>query len=76
MLCLECRFERKKGLGLAVQGLHSLLQGSGDDAASKVWGQARLLLAGGYDKRLAENVAHLQELQKLVGDKVGENRIL
>jgi hypothetical protein len=28
----------------------------------------RLVLAGGYDPRLPENVEHLQELKQLVGE--------
>jgi len=50
------RFERKKGIGLALQALHELLQ-------RKPGCAARLIVAGGYDARLAENREHLAELQ-------------
>lgn len=62
---LARRFERKKGIGLAIRALHELLQreqsGNGSAAA-----EARLVIAGGYDARLAENREHLEELQALV----------
>jgi hypothetical protein len=50
------RFERKKGLALALRCLAELRRG-GDDAAP-----LHLVQAGGFDPRLAENVEHLQEL--------------
>ncbi|PSC71528.1 alpha-1,3 1,6-mannosyltransferase ALG2 [Micractinium conductrix] len=53
------RFERKKGIGLAVEALQEL-RGRG---AAHV--DARLVVAGGYDPRLPENVEHLEELRAL-----------
>ncbi len=66
------RFERKKGLALAVKALKQLVDGGGGGQGSKggagAAGRARLLLAGGWDARLAENVQHLQELKQLVSN--------
>ena len=58
------RYERKKNIGLAIRALAKL----GDC-------QARLIVAGGYDSRVRENVEHHQELVDLaenlnVTDKV------
>ena len=50
------RYERKKNLGLAIDALCELKSGGG--AAAK----ALLVVAGGYDERVAENVQHLEEL--------------
>jgi alpha-1,3/alpha-1,6-mannosyltransferase len=57
------RFERKKGIPLAVEALHLLVarEGGHDDGV----GGPRLVIAGGYDSRLAENVQHLRELGAL-----------
>lgn len=52
------RFERKKGLPLSLQAL-SHIQQKGSPAKYK------LVLAGGYDERLAENREHLIELKNL-----------
>ena len=63
------RFERKKGLSLAVRALAELK--AADDLAGghpSVAGAARLVMAGGYDPRLSENVEHLAELQQEVYD--------
>lgn len=49
------RYERKKGVELAVRGL-SLMDRRED---------ARLVIAGGYDDRLAENRDYMQELRDL-----------
>jgi hypothetical protein len=56
LLC--CRFERKKGIDLALKALHQLHQ-------RKPGSTAVLVVAGGYDVRLAENREHLVELQQL-----------
>ena len=47
------RFERKKNLGLAVEALALLPK------------RVRLVLAGGYDPDLPENVDHARELEDL-----------
>jgi alpha-1,3/alpha-1,6-mannosyltransferase len=53
-----CRFERKKGIGLALTALKELQQ-------RQPGCSAQLVVAGGYDVRLAENREHLGELQAL-----------
>eukprot|EP00775_Hariotina_reticulata_P008164 gene8164-8355_t len=55
------RFERKKGIGLALKALRELQQRQPDC-------KAQLVVAGGYDVRLAENREHLLELQQLAQD--------
>ncbi|KAJ9509932.1 hypothetical protein QJQ45_011463 [Haematococcus lacustris] len=69
------RFERKKGIALAVLALKELHAGGSDsssgsssatDAATAASLGVRLVLAGGYDSRLPENVEHFEELQQLV----------
>ncbi|KAL8141292.1 hypothetical protein V2J09_007313 [Rumex salicifolius] len=55
------RFERKKNIDLAITAfarLNTILQGH--DLAG-----ATLTVAGGYDKRLRENVEYLEELKRL-----------
>ncbi|CAM9100504.1 unnamed protein product, partial [Scytosiphon promiscuus] len=55
------RFERKKNLPLAVEALGWVAEEIGaEEAASR---GLRLVIAGGYDKRVPENVDHLMELQ-------------
>lgn len=73
---LPTRFERKKGIGLAIEALHEVLlmraggasvtASGGGGAASAAAGAPppRLVVAGGYDPRLAENVEHLAELRE------------
>ena len=59
------RFERKKALELAIHALHELRE----HASSDVQDAARhvcLVLAGGWDARLRENVEYHQELEALV----------
>lgn len=48
------RFERKKDVGLAIRAFSRLGQSHRQGA--------RLVIAGGYDARVAENVAYLQDL--------------
>jgi len=54
------RFERKKNLKLAVEALATLK--STLDDAPELWSKVHLVIAGGYDKQLPENVEHHQEL--------------
>lgn len=49
------RFERKKNIDLAVRALAALPEGLRQ--------RSRLILAGGYDERLPENVDHARELE-------------
>lgn len=58
------RFERKKNLGLAISAfalLRSVVSKQHGDALQ----EASLTVAGGYDKRLKENVEYLEELKRL-----------
>ncbi|EIE26568.1 glycosyl transferase family 1 protein [Coccomyxa subellipsoidea C-169] len=57
------RFERKKSLGLAVRAFGAL---QGKCAEQAEVSHSVLVLAGGFDKRLAENREHFCELQELV----------
>ncbi|KAI4284808.1 MAG: hypothetical protein L6R38_001144 [Xanthoria sp. 2 TBL-2021] len=52
------RFERKKNIGLAIHAFHGLES----DHRQGI----RLVVAGGYDPRIEENVRYHQELVKLV----------
>lgn len=52
------RYERKKNLGLAVEALAELQKYLTEDEYKKVY----LIMAGGYDKRVEENVEHYLEL--------------
>ncbi|XP_050189222.1 alpha-1,3/1,6-mannosyltransferase ALG2 [Myiozetetes cayanensis] len=55
------RYERKKNLALALEALHEL-RGRLD---SHDWNEVHLVMAGGYDKRVLENVEHYEELRRL-----------
>ena len=57
------RFERKKALELAVDALRELRASSPDGSAAR---RVRLVLAGGYDDRLDENVSYFRELEDAV----------
>lgn len=54
------RYERKKDLGLAVEAFSDFVQ------RSKNRSDVKLILAGGYDARLAENVEYFRELAELI----------
>uniref|UniRef100_H0VS32 Alpha-1,3/1,6-mannosyltransferase ALG2 n=1 Tax=Cavia porcellus TaxID=10141 RepID=H0VS32_CAVPO len=56
------RYERKKNLNLALEALMQLRA----RLTSQVWEKVHLIIAGGYDERVQENVEHYQELQKMV----------
>ncbi|KGL81113.1 Alpha-1,3/1,6-mannosyltransferase ALG2, partial [Tinamus guttatus] len=55
------RYERKKNLALALEALH-VLRGRLD---SREWDEVHLVMAGGYDKRVLENVEHYEELRSI-----------
>ncbi|XP_075442532.1 alpha-1,3/1,6-mannosyltransferase ALG2 [Ascaphus truei] len=55
------RFERKKNIKLALQAL-CVLHGR---LNSQDWGKVHLILAGGYDERVLENVEHYNELKDI-----------
>ncbi|CAM9642599.1 unnamed protein product, partial [Sphacelaria rigidula] len=58
------RFERKKNLVLAVEALGWAMATLGAEEAKKKG--LKLVVAGGYDDRVAENVEHLDELKAQV----------
>lgn len=58
------RFERKKGIPLAIQSLAQLLKNLNIDPKKDKMSGPKLIIAGGYDARLPENVKHLEELEK------------
>jgi alpha-1,3/alpha-1,6-mannosyltransferase len=68
---VRARFERKKGLPLAVEALPLLRDMLGADAFAGVG----LVLAGGYDERVAENAAHVQELRRLAAARGVADRV-
>jgi alpha-1,3/alpha-1,6-mannosyltransferase len=53
------RYERKKNHGLAIEAMALLLKNVDDANRAKL----RLVIAGGWDERVAENVQHFKELQ-------------
>ncbi|XP_009996590.1 PREDICTED: alpha-1,3/1,6-mannosyltransferase ALG2 [Chaetura pelagica] len=55
------RYERKKNLALALEALHEL-RGRLDPHE---WNEVHLVMAGGYDKQVLENVEHYEELRRL-----------
>ncbi|KAL6838883.1 hypothetical protein ACP4OV_031319 [Aristida adscensionis] len=58
------RFERKKNLDLAISAF-ALLRSVASELSSDALQEATLTVAGGYDKRLKENVEYLEELKRL-----------
>ena len=59
------RYERKKNIDLAIQGFADFIEKS---ASNPVSIDSILVIAGGWDERVAENVEHEQELRKLAED--------
>uniref|UniRef100_A0A8C8RHY9 Alpha-1,3/1,6-mannosyltransferase ALG2 n=1 Tax=Pelusios castaneus TaxID=367368 RepID=A0A8C8RHY9_9SAUR len=55
------RFERKKNLTLALEALHDLR----GRLNAQEWNEVHLVLAGGYDERVLENVEHYKELKNI-----------
>ncbi|KAJ8749184.1 hypothetical protein K2173_018655 [Erythroxylum novogranatense] len=58
------RFERKKNIDLAVSAF-AMLRDLKEHQLQHVFKNATLTIAGGYDKRLRENVEYLEELKSL-----------
>lgn len=56
------RYERKKNLTLALEALVKLR----GRLTSQDWDKVHLIIAGGYDERVLENVQHYQELKQVV----------
>ena len=63
---LNVASSRLQGIEVAVRALHELNLRSGSNGSSTPGPAARLVLAGGYDQRLAENRDYFSELQDLV----------
>lgn len=55
------RFERKKNINLALEAFAHALKLTSTDSSPHV----RLIIAGGYDTRVEENVSHFLELEHL-----------
>ncbi|KAF9100034.1 Alpha-1,3-mannosyltransferase-like protein [Mortierella sp. GBA35] len=62
------RYERKKDINLAIHAFARLLKDNNNDNNGR---KLRLIVAGGYDTRVAENVEHHQELVQLAEAKYG-----
>eukprot|EP00056_Hartaetosiga_gracilis_P008442 m.120925 g.120925 ORF g.120925 m.120925 type:complete len:376 (-) comp12918_c0_seq3:2227-3354(-) len=58
------RFERKKNLLLAIEALASLKGNLLENGKDSVWECIHLVVAGGYDVRLPENVEYFEELSE------------
>ncbi|XP_006887031.1 PREDICTED: alpha-1,3/1,6-mannosyltransferase ALG2 [Elephantulus edwardii] len=56
------RYERKKNLPLALEALVELR----GRVTAQDWDRVHLVMAGGYDERVLENVEHYQELKSMV----------
>ncbi len=67
---LQVHLATVQGLPLAVKALHELKRQRHTGASL-----ARLVVAGGYDKRLAENREHFKEVQQLVTDLHMEDEV-
>ncbi|XP_030640154.1 alpha-1,3/1,6-mannosyltransferase ALG2 [Chanos chanos] len=65
------RYERKKNLPLALQALAALRE----RVAKKQWDRVHLVMAGGYDERVLENVQHYEELRSLATSLGLEDRV-
>nr|XP_033785526.1 alpha-1,3/1,6-mannosyltransferase ALG2 [Geotrypetes seraphini] len=55
------RYERKKNLILALEALHALQR----RLCTHEWEKVHLILAGGYDQRVLENVEYYEELNAI-----------
>ncbi|KAF9148177.1 Alpha-1,3-mannosyltransferase-like protein [Linnemannia schmuckeri] len=62
------RYERKKDINLAIHAFARLLKDSSSSVKDR---RLRLIVAGGYDTRVTENVEHHQELVQLAERKYG-----
>ncbi|KAG2237247.1 hypothetical protein INT48_006651 [Thamnidium elegans] len=63
------RFEKKKNVELALRAFALLVKN--DMIPKETFDQYRLVLAGGYDKRVTENVEYLKELDTLATETFG-----
>ncbi|KAL6773905.1 ALG2 [Auxenochlorella protothecoides x Auxenochlorella symbiontica] len=62
------RFERKKNVGLAIRALAAAQAQASHQGASAANPLLGLVIAGGHDARLRENVEHLAELRALAAE--------
>ncbi|KAL2651401.1 hypothetical protein R1flu_019529 [Riccia fluitans] len=75
------RFERKKNIGLAISAFAAVTRELSavhvykehDEIAASV--DVRLVVAGGYDERLAENREYLEELKTLAAEEGVSSRV-
>lgn len=74
MLLSLNRFERKKNIALALRALREVIDRHA--MSSGACSQARLIVAGGHDPRVRENVIHARELQRLAEDLNLEDRVV
>jgi alpha-1,3/alpha-1,6-mannosyltransferase len=58
------RFERKKNIALALQALKEIIEMMSPE--ERISMTVRLVIAGGFDNRVEENIQHLQELKSTV----------
>jgi len=65
------RYERKKNLPLAIKAFAML----GEKISKEEFEKCSLVLAGGYDKRLSENVEHFKELKDLAESLGLKNKV-
>lgn len=68
------RYERKKNIGLAIRALKEVIHRHAH--SSGACAQCRLIVAGGYDPRVLENVQYFQELQELAQELDVEARVV
>ncbi|KAG9149981.1 hypothetical protein Leryth_010048 [Lithospermum erythrorhizon] len=68
------RFERKKNISLAISAF-SMLHNTGNVLHGSNLADTSLTIAGGFDKRLKENVEYLEELKSLADREGVTNRI-
>jgi glycosyltransferase involved in cell wall biosynthesis len=74
MLLSLNRFERKKNVALALRALREVIDRH--SLSSGACARARLVVAGGHDPRVRENVAHFRELQALARTLDLEDRVV
>lgn len=68
------RYERKKNIGLAIRSLAEVIHRHA--LSSGACAQCRLVVAGGHDPRIAENVQHSRELRALAEELGVEDRVV
>ncbi|KAI9279629.1 alpha-1,3/1,6-mannosyltransferase ALG2 [Sporodiniella umbellata] len=61
------RFERKKNIELALRAFAALRK----RVSQSEFEQCRLVVAGGYDRRVTENVEYLEALDSMAKDRLG-----